>query len=66
MQAPDIATSTVEERLAWVRERYVCIADCDACGICASFHGRGVEEALADYIEGRLDYRSCLVASRRR
>ena len=65
-KAPDIETSTREERLRWVRERYACIADCDMCGICATFGGRNVEEVLAPYIEGTLDHRSCLVAARRR
>ena len=65
-QAPDIASSTAEERLSWVQERYVCIADCDACGICKSFSGHRVEDALAPYIERRMDYRSALVAARRR
>ena len=50
--APPIATSTREERLAWLRERYVCIADCDACGICASFHGKDPEQAFEDYLAG--------------
>ena len=51
--APSIATSTREERLAYVRRRYPCIADCDACGLCKIFHGRDVEDALADYIDGK-------------
>ena len=62
---PDIATSTREERLAWLHTRYVCIADCDACGICASFHGKDPERALADYVDGKVDYVSCLKAARR-
>lgn len=50
--APSIAQSTREERLAYVRRRYPCIADCDACGLCKLFHGEDAEHALADYIEG--------------
>lgn len=50
--APSIAQSTREERLAYVRRRYPCIADCDACGLCRLFHGEDAEHALADYIEG--------------
>lgn len=50
--APSIAQSTREERLAYVRRRYPCIADCDACGLCKLFHGKDAEHALADYIEG--------------
>ena len=48
--APSISESTKEERLAFVRERYVCISDCDACGICATFHGKDPEQALSAYI----------------
>ena len=51
-QAPAIAGSTAEERRAWVEERYPCIADCDACGICAMIHGKDASIALADYIKG--------------
>ncbi|MDD5800102.1 MAG: hypothetical protein PUD09_05655 [Coriobacteriales bacterium] len=52
---PSIKDSTREERLQWVHERYVCIADCDQCGICESFHGQDPEHAFADYIEGRAE-----------
>lgn len=51
--APSVASSTREERLAFVRQRYRCIADCDQCGLCQLFHGRDAEQALAAYIEGR-------------
>ena len=64
-QAPDREGSTKEERLAWVRERYVCIADCDACGLCATFGGRRMEDVLAAYVEGKEDLRACLVAARK-
>ena len=60
MRAPSIATSTTEERLAFVRERYVCISDCDLCGMCAVFHGQDAEHALADYIDGHAELRDVL------
>lgn len=63
--APDIRNSTRDERLAYVQSRFVCIANCDLCGICASFHGRRAEEVLADYIEGRRSYIDCLREARR-
>lgn len=53
---PSIANSTREERLAYVRARYVCIGNCDLCGICATFHGKDPEEFLADYIDGKAEY----------
>ena len=50
--APLVGDSTREERQAYVRERFRCIADCDACGLCQLFHGQDAEHALASYIEG--------------
>ena len=50
--APGVAASTREERLAYVRERFRCIADCDLCGLCKLFHGADPEHALAAYIDG--------------
>ncbi len=61
---PAIGSSTQEERLAYVRERYVCISDCDQCGICATFHGKDPEQALKDYVEGRAELRDVLVRMR--
>ena len=60
MRAPSITTSTADERLAYVRERFVCISNCDLCGNCAVFHGVDPEHALADYIEGRVELREAL------
>ncbi|MBR2683839.1 MAG: hypothetical protein IKE22_11310 [Atopobiaceae bacterium] len=51
--ALSITSSTREERLEFVRKRYPCIADCDACGLCKLFHGQDAEHALADYIDGK-------------
>jgi hypothetical protein len=49
---PSIASSTVDERRAYVRKRYACISDCDACGLCKLFRHMDPETALADYIDG--------------
>ena len=38
--APAIAGSTRDERESYIRHRYPCISDCDACGICAVFRGK--------------------------
>lgn len=62
---PSIHTSTREERLAWVREKYVCIANCDLCGNCSLFHGRDAETALEDYIEGIAEMREVVMRYRR-
>ncbi len=63
---PSIASSTRDERLAYVRKRYACIADCDACGLCKVFHGKDPEHVLADYIEGRSELAEVLVRYRSR
>lgn len=62
--APSIADSTREERLAYVRERYRCISDCDLCGLCKIFHGRDIEDALEDYIEGAEELRNVMMGLR--
>lgn len=64
--APAVASSTREERLAYVRERYHCIADCDACGLCKIFPGGNAEQALADYIDGKAELRQVMMAYRSR
>ena len=50
--APEISQSTIEERRAYIKERFPCIADCDMCGLCKVFHGKDAETAYADYIQG--------------
>ena len=42
--APQVAGSTEEERRAYVKERFPCIADCDP------------ETAYADYIAGKAEF----------
>jgi hypothetical protein len=54
--APQVADSTEEERRAYVKERFPCIADCDQCGFCAAYHGRDPETAYADYIAGKAEF----------
>jgi hypothetical protein len=49
---PVIEESTIEERRAYIKERFPCIADCDMCGLCKVFHGKDAETAYADYING--------------
>lgn len=52
VSAPEIKESTIEERRAYIKERFPCIADCDMCGLCKVFHGKDAETAYADYISG--------------
>ena len=54
--APEIKDSTVEERRAYIKKRFPCIADCDMCGLCKVFHGKDAETAYADYINGDRDF----------
>ena len=56
MEIPIIATSTPEERRAYIKDRFPCISDCDMCGLCKVFHGQDAEVAFRDYIEGKRDF----------
>lgn len=56
MRAPEIASSTEEERRQYINKTYPCIADCDMCGICTVFLGKDPELAFADYISGKREY----------
>ncbi len=54
--APEIQESTSEERRAYIKERFPCIADCDMCGLCKVFRGKDAETAYADYINGNRSF----------
>lgn len=54
--APDIISSTEEERRSYIRNRFPCIADCDMCGLCRVFHGKDPEAAYDDYILGKRSF----------
>ena len=54
---PEIIDSTSEERRAFIKNKYHCIADCDMCGICKVFRGMDPEEAYRDYINGIRSFR---------
>ena len=56
INAPEIADSTVEERRAFIKTKYPCIADCDMCGLCKVFRGATAERAYDDYIIGKRSY----------
>lgn len=56
VSAPQLKDSTAEQRRAYIRERFPCIADCDMCGLCKAFHGKDAEVAYADYIDGNRSF----------
>lgn len=56
MKAPAIEESTRDERESYIRHRYPCISDCDACGICAAFRGKDPMVVYRDYIGGRREF----------
>ncbi len=54
--APNITDSTAEERRAFIKAKYPCIADCDMCGLCKVFRGKNAEQAYDDYITGKRSF----------
>lgn len=56
MVAPSIESSTREERLEYVRDKWGCMSNCRLCGRCCILRGREAEVVYADYIEGRRSY----------
>ena len=65
-EAPDINSSTAEERRAYIKHRFPCLADCDMCGLCRVFRGMDAEHAFADYISGKRSYTDVSADYRRR
>ena len=55
--APSIDSSSKEERLAYVLDRWRCLHDCEACGKCRILRGRDAEILYTDYIDGNRSYR---------
>lgn len=55
--APDIETSTREQRIAYIKQTFWCRSDCDSCGICQIFHGKDPLAVYADYIDGKRTFR---------
>ena len=49
IDAPMIKESSEEERRAFVKEKYPCLADCDMCGLCKVFHNKDPENAYDEY-----------------
>lgn len=64
MSAPDIATSTKEERQAFVKEQFRCKGECRECGNCAFLRGRIAEELYAEYIDGKQSFTDITIKHR--
>jgi hypothetical protein len=48
------------DRRAFIKAKYPCIANCEQCGQCAMFHGHDAETAFADYIDGKRSFEDVL------
>ena len=64
MFTPEIDSSTREERLAYVQDRWQGRCSCELCGKCAMLKGRDAEIVYEEYIEGRKSYREITLAIR--
>ena len=64
--APDIDTSTHEERLEYVIDKWRCCNNCEICGKCSILRGRDAEIVYEDYIEGRSSYMEVTLRIRER
>jgi len=52
MSAPELTASSREERLAFIKDEFRCLHNCEICGKCSFLKGREAEEIYKDYIEG--------------
>lgn len=50
--APELSSSTREEREAYIRETFWCRSDCDSCGICQVYGGKDPVIVYEEYITG--------------
>ena len=66
MLAPKIDFSDREERLAFVREQWKCLHNCEICGKCHILKGRNEDVIYADYIEGKRSYEEITLNIRQR
>ena len=56
MTAPNIESSTREERLDYVLKEWRCLHNCEIYGKCHVLKGRSEESLYADYIDGKRSY----------
>src|SRR5574344_2924390 len=64
MTAPNIDSSTREERLDYVLNEWRCLHNCEICGKCHVLKGRSEEILYADYIDGKRSYMEITLESR--
>ena len=57
MTAPEIETSTREERLGFIRDEFKCLGNCPICGKCSFLRGREAEDIYSEYIDGLRSFR---------
>lgn len=50
--APELDSSTKEQREEFIKKTFWCRSDCDSCGICRIYGGKEPLIVYADYIEG--------------
>jgi len=62
--APEISSTTREERLDFVRKEFECLHNCEICGMCSFLKGREAEEIYRDYIDGTRSFREITVEQR--
>ena len=58
---PMIESSSEEERRAFIKEKYPCLADCEMCGLCKVFHGKDPENAYEESPFMSIHKMSCAV-----
>ena len=56
MTAPNIESSSREERLDYVLKEWRCLQSCEIGGKCQVLKGRSEEIRYADYIDGKRSY----------
>ena len=64
MTAPEIASSTREERLEFIKEEFKCLGNCPICGKCSFLRGREAEDLYREYIDGLKSFRDITIEYR--
>ena len=54
--APDIGSSTRQEREQYIYNNFYCRGNCEICGLCQIYHGQAIEVVYEDYIEGKRSF----------
>jgi len=64
MSAPEIGTSSREERDAFIKDEFRCLHNCEICGKCSFLKGREAEDIYRDYIEGNRSFMEITIEQR--